>query len=200
MAKLENPKHESFAGHLARGLPQAKAYVQAGYTNSPQAASRLAKHPMLIQRVEELKGEIQAKIHHAMSEPNEETFQSLKDMGLTMEWVAHAFKNIYEESLAAGQFAPANTAVTNIQKLIEIERSGKNAEEDTDAPKLGGGDISAIQQVVGDIRAIAEAARDAALSEKNSNPEMVDITPDSNPENPDGYLIEGMRNDADNAE
>lgn len=168
MPKLENPKHEAFAGHLARGLKQQDAYAQAGYTPNPPAASRLGKSPAVKARVEELKKEIHQKIQVAMREPNVETFESLKDMGLTMYWVATAFRTIYEESVGAGQYAPANAAVKNIQTLIEIENNGNPDDDTAAAPNINIGDVTAMLK---EVRGIVEAA--------GGPEEMKDVTPDT---------------------
>jgi len=169
MPKLDNPKHEAFAGHLARGLSQTKAYSQAGYNQNPAGASRLAASPAVIARVEELKKEVAQKIQVAMKNPSEKTFGDLADMGLTMEWVAESFKNIYEKALAAGKFDPANTAVSNIQKLLELEGKAKENEEDADAPKLNIKDVNRLLENTADV---IRAARE------NPGPEMIDVTPE----------------------
>ena len=172
MPILENAKHEAFANHLARGLKQAEAYAQAGYTPNPPAASRLAKSVAIKTRVEELKAEIHQKIQVAMTTPNEETFGTLKEMGLTMDWVANAYKNIYEESVAAGQYAPANAAVKNIQTLIEIENNGKTEDDVQDKPKV---ELSEVTAMLKEMRGIINATKDQDVVE------MVDVTPPDEP-------------------
>lgn len=174
MAKLDNPKHEAFAGHLARGLSQSRAYVQAGYNKNIAGASRLANSPAVIARVDELKKEVAQKIQVAMHEPSEENFQSLADMGLDMSWVARAFKKIYEDSLASGQFAPANTAVSNIQKLIELEGKAKGDGDESGTPKI---EIDRVTAMLGKVADIVKAAKDS--------PEIIDITPPEIPEDKD---------------
>ncbi len=166
MPALENPKHEEFALLLARGVKQGKAYVQAGYTENKGAASRLAQSVKIQDRVEELRREIDQKITTAMSVPSEENFSSLAEMGLTMEWVALQFRNIYEESVKAGSYSSANTAVSNIQKLIEIEKNGSRKDEQ-DA-----GDRISVKDTLALLKGFKEALRDA-----DSDPDMIDITP-----------------------
>ncbi len=166
MPTLENPKHESFAYHLAKGEKQAKAYVLAGYNDNASAASRLAASPIINSRVIELKKEISKRITEAMERPNEETFGSLAEMGLTMEWVAGSFKDIYTMALADGQYSAANSAVQNIQKLIEIERDGTPPEEHEKSQLV---DIT-------QVTAMLTAAKDLIMSQPEE-PELKDITP-----------------------
>lgn len=55
---LRMPRHEKFAHQIARGITQAKAYVEAGYPESETNAtnaSRLAQKPAVAQRIEWLK-------------------------------------------------------------------------------------------------------------------------------------------------
>lgn len=134
MPILENPKHETFAYHLSRGMAQKKAYVQAGYEANDSSASRLAASPQIQSRITELKEDVHQKINRAMAEPNEENFQSLADMGLTMEWCAAQYKKIYTEAMDQKNLAPANTAIANIQKLVEINGAGTGVvEQDTES-------------------------------------------------------------------
>lgn len=174
MASLGNPAHEVFAYHLSRGMKQKKAYVMAGYTANESAASRLAKSPGVTDRVEELKQEVNKKINKAMSEPNEENFKSLADMGLTMEWCAHAYKTIYEEAITQGQLAPANTAVSNIQKLVEINGVGTGEEEASEESLIK---VSEVTGMLDSLKGVIEATQGP---DKNKDPagDAVDITPD----------------------
>ncbi len=125
MPKLDNPKHDEFAMLLAQGVKQGEAYIKAGYSENKGAASRLAASPKIQDRIEEYKKEIAQKVQTAMTVVSEENWKSLADMGLTMEWVATQYSEIYKQSLLAGSFSAANTAVQNIQKLIEIEKNGR---------------------------------------------------------------------------
>lgn len=167
MAKLENPKHEAFAYHLAKGEKQAKAYVLAGYNDNASAASRLAASPIINSRVIELKKEISKRITEAMDRPNEETFGSLAEMGLTMEWVANSFKDIYTMALADGQYAAANSAVSNIQKLIEIEKDGTTEDEGEKEQLVN----------IKDVTAMLTAAKELTLAAAPESEEPIDITP-----------------------
>lgn len=169
MPVLENPKHEQFALLMARGVKQGQAYLQAGYAENKGAASRLAASPIIQDRVEELRKEIARKITTAMTVPSEQHWQSLADMGLTMEWVALQFKEIYEAAMIQGQLPAANTAVANIQKLIEIERSAKPDPEKDNAPKININDMFAVLDKVADI---VKASHNGELP-----PELKDITP-----------------------
>lgn len=193
MAALGNPAHETFAYHLSRGMKQKKAYVMAGYTANDSAASRLAASPAVQARVEELKQEVHQKINQAMSEPNEENFKSLAEMGLTMEWCANAFKNIYEKAVDQGQLAPANTAVSNIQKLIEINGAGTGEEEASEESLIK---VSEVTGMLDSLKGVIEASQGP---NENQDPaeEAVDVTPDE--EVSPTALIQQMENSDDHA-
>jgi len=156
MPTLPNPAHETFAYHLSKGMKQKKAYVMAGYTANDSAASRLAASPAVQARVEELKHEEHQAINRAMEEPNEENFRSLAEMGLTMEWCAGAFKEIYEKALDQGQLAPANTAVANIQKLIEINGAGTGEEETSPESLIK---VSEVTGMLDSLKGVIDAAK-----------------------------------------
>lgn len=170
MPLLENPKHEAFALSLARGLKQAEAYAQAGYTPNPPAASRLANSPAVKSRVEELKKEVHQRIVKAMDSPNEQNFESLAEMGLTMEWVAEQYKTIYQGSMEAGQFPAANTAVKSIQTLIEIENNGKSSDDVIAENKV---DLDKVTDMLTAMKGVLEAAK-----EEETIVDMKDVTPD----------------------
>lgn len=171
MPQLENPKHEEFALLLARGVKQGEAYIKAGYSENKGAASRLAASPKVQDRIEELKKEIHSKIQTAMTVPSEQNWESLADMGLTMEWVAEQYKTIYEESLTAGSFSAANTAVQNIQKLIEIEKNASGSEDGEKEEKIS----------VKDTLALLKGMKDLMSGEPpihhDDSPALVDVTP-----------------------
>lgn len=156
MPALGNPAHETFAYHLSKGVKQKKAYALAGYTANDSAASRLANSPAVQARIEELKHEEYQAINRALDEPNEENFRSLAEMGLTMEWCAQAFKNIYETAVDQGQLAPANTAVANIQKLIEINGAG-TGEEKVDEESLI--KVSEVTGMLDSLKGVIEASQ-----------------------------------------
>lgn len=171
MPSMSNPKHEAFAYGLAKGQTQREAYVNAGYEANDSAASRLAASPVLKERVDELKKEINQKINEAMAQPNEETFGTLAEMGLTMAWCAEAFKSIYMEALQAGQLAPANTAVANIQKLIEIEGTGT-----VEAPVDEGSviKVSEVNEMLGHLSGIMNSVPETPPEPKDITPSDVD--------------------------
>jgi phage terminase small subunit len=57
MPTLANPRHESFAQALARGMSAAAAYVEAGYKANTGNASTLKADQSISQRVAELQDE-----------------------------------------------------------------------------------------------------------------------------------------------
>lgn len=190
MPILPNPKHESFALNLAKGMKQGEAYVRAGYQGNPSAASRLASMPMIVDRVTELEKEIMARMSEVMETNSEEAAQSLAEMGLTMEWVALAYKKIYQDALKDGSYAAANSAVANIQKLIEMEKSGKNGEEEDDTPLVKLNDVTNM---------LAEARKLMELGQKEGNDEddMIDVTPSPDTTPAQILATRNISNDAD---
>jgi len=189
MPTIDNPKHEAFAYQIAKGLKQKEAYTLAGYAPNDSAASRLATSPVVKRRVKELKTEIYQRINDAMDEPNEETFKSLREMGLTMTWCANAFKKIYLNAVEAGQFAPANSAVANIQKMVEIEGTGTAIVPEDDESRIKIGEVNTL---------LENMAKVISATRELSEPELIDIIP---PEvEPVAILqhLEDLSNDPDN--
>lgn len=168
MPRLENPKHDEFARLMAQGLKQGEAYIKAGYSENKGAASRLAASPRIQDRIEEYKKEIALKVQTAMAVVSEENWQSLAEMGLTIEWVATQYKLIYENSLTAGSFSAANTAVQNIQKLIEMEKNAKKDEDTDNGDKISVKDTLALLQGMRDIMTAPPAEKEH---------DYIDITP-----------------------
>lgn len=171
MPVMENEKHESFALGLAKGLPQIKAYTTAGYTANASAASRLAGTPEIKRRVEELKKERHQKFNEVMIAPDEdfeEGVKSLRDMGITIEWIANAYRNIYMDALDSGQYSAANSAVSNMQKLVEIEGAGT---PNDDFEKESSIKLSEATALLDSVRGVIEA------SKSSTELPMVDITP-----------------------
>ena len=123
MPTLPNSKHEAFAYAVSKGVGIAEAYVQAGYNDSPPSATRLAKKPEVAARIEEIRGEMLSRAKAIVQAPTEENAVALAEMGLTLDWCMQQFKEIADEARAAGQFAPANAAIKNIQGIIEIKSS-----------------------------------------------------------------------------
>jgi hypothetical protein len=169
MPKLENPKHDEFARLLAQGIKQGEAYMKAGYSENKGAASRLAGSPRIQDRVEEHRTDIAQKVNTAMTIVSEENWQSLADMGLTVEWVAEQYKIIYAQSLTAGSFSAANAAVQNIQKLVEMERSGAGDVEESKDDRIS---VKSTLELLSGMRDMMDAAK------KDESLTFVDITPE----------------------
>jgi len=189
MPKLDNPKHEAFALNLAKGMKQGEAYIRAGYQGNPSAASRMAGMPLILDRVAALEREIMGKMNDALTNPSEEAAQSLRELGLDMNWVATAYKKIYTSALDAESYAAANTAVANIQKLIEIERNGGNVEKEEEEPLVKLSDVSGF---------LSEARKLIELGQKQGNhKDMVDITPEDDATLAQVQAARAMTNDDD---
>lgn len=173
MPVLEHEKHESFALGLAKGQKQKEAYVNAGYAANDSAASRLAQSPVIKERVEELKNEIFQRMNAVANSPNEETVGSLQEMGLTIEWCAAQFKEIYQNALSDGQYAPANAAVKNIQSLIEVRSAGVQEDDKAPEPLIK---ISEVSGMLDSLKGVIEAAK-GPEEIQDSAVDAVDVTP-----------------------
>jgi hypothetical protein len=170
MSALENPRHEEFAFLLSKGVKQGAAYQQSGYQTNPGAASRLAQSPEVVARVTELKQQVVTKIKEAMLVAGEQDWQTLDEMGLTIPWVANQYREIYEQSMRGGAFAPAVAAVQNIQKLIESERASNPDDPSKSETKINMADMLSVLDKVSDIVKNAVNTQEAA-------PVLIDITP-----------------------
>ncbi len=176
MPKLENPKHEAFALNLAKGQKQGEAYVRAGYQGNPSAASRMASQPAIVDRVTELEKEIMGRMSEVMELNSEEAARSLAEMGIDMAWVATANKQIYDNALKDASYAAANTAVSNIQKLIEMEKTGNNGEERDDTPLVKLSDVS---NMLKEARQLIELGQKEGKSDDPAE-DALDVTPNVN--------------------
>jgi hypothetical protein len=180
MPKLTNAKMEQFAANLARGMKQGMAYAQAGYAPNAGAASRMAQSPQIVDRVAEIKDEINSKLHDLML-PDAggdilETAGSLAEMGIDMLWIADAYKKIYEDAHKNGSYAAANSAVANIQKLVEIEQGGGTKQrEDDGEDRIKVTDALALVHAMGNV---ARAAAGLPQIEASTDPDAIPMLPD----------------------
>lgn len=163
MPKLANPKHEAFAYQVAKGMGMADSYVHAGYKDSGPSATRLSKQPDVAARIEELREDFRSKAKAIADVPSEENAVALVNAGLSLDWCINEFKDIAEKAKSAGQFAPANQAVKNIQSILEI-KSAKDPDNATEEKKKYSLDE------IGDV---------AGLLAKISpdQPKIIDVTP-----------------------
>lgn len=182
MPELRKPKYEKFARLVAAGNSQAKSYEQAGYAPNDGAASRLAHREDVSARIEELKLERFAVASKIQSPNMPSDVTTLFDLGLDLRWVAEQYKKIYKEAMDLKQFASANKAVENIQKLVTLENDVVASEGKLDDKR--GGDRIALQDVTAmlkEVRLLSESGN--AASEPEFEPELVpaeeaeDITP-----------------------
>lgn len=168
MPQLPNPKHDAFAYALAKGMSKVDAYVHAGYNDSPPSATRLSQKPEVVQRVQEIRAEMMGAAKALIEVPSEENAVALKDMGLTLDWCIEQYKDIADKAKDAGQFAPANAAIKNIQGIIEIKTSkdgGGDADEDEPRIKLS------------DATAFAKALAELRNAGADEGPTIIDVTP-----------------------
>ena len=145
MPILDNPKHEQYASFLARNMPQGKAYQKAGYTANAGAASRLAAAPDIKARVEDLREENNRAVVRFMDDTTVDNAKSLVELGLTRNWCAVSFKEVYDKALEEGQFSAANAAVVNIQKLVDMENG---TDDGTTKPGNNSVDLTAVTDML----------------------------------------------------
>ena len=175
MPVMSNPKHERFCQELAKGVRQGEAYLNAGYAPNAGAASRLAQSPKVVDRVSEIKHEIARRMEKALADPEApENIASLAEMGLTLDWCARAYQDIYERALDTNQLSAANTAVANVQKIVEMAEKRKNGEntDDNGADRIKVSDALAMLR---EMRQIAEVGPGQAP--------MKDVSPDKTNKN-----------------
>ena len=86
MDKL-NVKQELFAQGIAKGLPQLRAYVEAGYKPSEAGACRLASHVKVSARIAELQARAADKAVVTIDTINEKLVESYA-MARSMEQAA----------------------------------------------------------------------------------------------------------------
>lgn len=152
MPAHRNPKMEAFANNLARGMKQGIAYEKAGYARNAGAASRQSKDPAIVDRVAEIKGELDQKVHKMMTLPTDlEVLESLAEMGITLSWCAVQYQLIYEHAIRLGSLPAANTAIQNIQKLVEMEGGGKKIDEEHVEGRLNVSEVLQLLDKMGDI-------------------------------------------------
>lgn len=175
MVELENPRHEKFCQLRARGVKQGEAYIQSGFAKNPGAASRLASSPVIIDRIQEIEDSVREKVTTAITVPGdvEEGLETLAEMGLDMAWVANAYSTIYQQALTAGSFAAANSAIANLQKMIEIEQNGAPEVVVAESDKISVQDTLKMLNVMKDMATLAQKSQNGPEPE----PEMIDVTP-----------------------
>lgn len=166
LAALSNAKHEAFAYNVAKGMKIAESHVHAGYMHNPAAATRIHKLPAVQDRIKELKQEMLEKVNALVTTPNEETAVGLRELGLSLDWCARQYKEIANEARDSGQYTAAISAVSNIQKLIEIESNKRENEDESPAAAIPLKDIT-------DMFKAMKSVMDSPPQE-----EMIDVTPD----------------------
>lgn len=102
MPVLHKAKYEMFAQEIAKGLPAAQAYVNAGYRPSMTNAGNLRLKKEIQIRVAELLEEREKLYGHAQ-------LQAIEATGLTKEWV---ITNLMENALQCLGKRPVRVSVT----------------------------------------------------------------------------------------
>jgi len=170
MPKLSNEKHDMFAHGLAKGMSKVDAYVHAGYNDSPPSATRLSQKPEVVQRVQEIRQDMMEVAKDLIEVPTEENAVAFAEAGLTLEWCVEQFKDIADKAKTAGQFAPANAAIKNIQGIIELKTAKDSGKDSDDAePRIKLSDATAFAKALADLRDIPSL----------EGPTTIDVTPPS---------------------
>ncbi|WP_428031820.1 terminase small subunit [Ancylobacter sp.] len=102
MPALKNARHEAFARALVEGKSASEAYVEAGYSESRSAASRLSTNVNVTSRVAEL-----------MAAAAERTMTTVEDITARLYRIADAAEAIKE----ASGLSVARAALMDIAKL-----------------------------------------------------------------------------------
>jgi predicted house-cleaning NTP pyrophosphatase (Maf/HAM1 superfamily) len=135
MPALSNPKHELFAQHLAKGLTQEKAYIAAGYKETPRsrmsACDLLRTKPYIKERVAELQSRNVAKADQIVEITTARLLQMAEDARML--------------AMQQNQPAAAVTALTAIAKLSGnwIERA-ETVNRNVDFDQLSDADLARI--------------------------------------------------------
>jgi len=100
--KLDNERHELFAQNLAKGIPQSKAYVQAGFEATTDQAIRVNAHKLsrktaVMRRVTELQ-EAGAR-------------RAEREIGIDKAWIMLRLRDLSEAAQEANQYGPSVRAV-----------------------------------------------------------------------------------------
>jgi phage terminase small subunit len=87
MPILKNPRHESFAHGVAKGLAAGQAYVDAGYSQNgkDQSAEKLLRKTEIRARVDEIRANIEKAVEHKV--------------GVTKAWVIEKLKENLERAM-----------------------------------------------------------------------------------------------------
>ncbi len=188
MAQLSNPKHEAFAYALAKGMSKQDAYVYAGYNDSPASATRLSQKPEVVKRVNELREEMLAAATAIIEAPTEENALALAAHGLTLDWCVEQFKDIADKAKSAGQFAPANAAIKNIQSIIEMKSAKSDGKDrDDEEPLIKLSDATKFAEALANLR--------TTHPEGVGGPTLIDVSPGTSSED----VKEIFPDDANNA-
>ena len=182
MPALKNPKHELYARLLSEGKKQKDAYVGAGFKFNAGGASRLAHRADVAQRIEELKGKAFGALVKARDSDNLPTeipddAQTLRDLGISLLWVAQQYKDMHERAVEANQFAPAIKAIENLQKMLAAEAGNDDDSPSIDTDRIP---VKAMTEMLREIRMIGEG--------KVVVVDPVDMAEDVTPKEPIGVI------------
>lgn len=112
MPVLKNPRHEAFVRGWTEGLPAYRAYLDAGYECTPDAA--MTKASQLVRKVE-----IQNRRRELLEE-------LAGNMLVTRESLAAEYDQIAQAAFAEQQFAAAKSAVEAKQGVLGLDQPSKS--------------------------------------------------------------------------
>lgn len=169
MAALSKPKYENFARNLSRGMTQADAYEEAGFTRDQANAQKLANNPVILQRIQEIKEERE----RILSGPNVHDPDDENDAGeplieVTEKWVIERLAANVVSAQSIGNHGAANKALEMLGHHLGMSFNDKKAPsgENNQTPGLGSHNTINILQVT-----------DALHEHGKRIAEMKDITP-----------------------
>jgi hypothetical protein len=108
---LDDPRYECFSQLVSRGVPQGKAYVEAGFQATTDqsirvGAHKLAKKPAIAKRVTELQ---EAAARRAQ-----------RESGIDKKWVLLRLRDLSDAAQGANQYGPSVRAVELVGKELGL--------------------------------------------------------------------------------
>lgn len=138
MPALDKIRWENYARNIAKGMTQADAYEDAGFTRSKQAASALANNPVILQRVQELRAERERILSGpTVYDEDADTDNGEPLVEVTMEWVIERLAANVVSAQSTGNHGAANKALEMLGHHLGLSFSDKKAPSG-DEGKTGG--------------------------------------------------------------
>lgn len=141
MPALEKPKWEAMARNLARGMVQEEAHAQAGFARHSGAASRMANHPEIVARVEEIRNEREAILAGpSVIDEGEENDHGDNLFIVNETWVIQQLAKNVVSAQQVGNHSAANKALEMLGQHLGMSFADSKAKAaDGSNPSLGQG-------------------------------------------------------------